>query len=47
MYFQMQKMKYQMCRVASGFNRVFELRQKMLILSKFLTKNDFLCNREN
>jgi hypothetical protein len=33
--------------VASYFNRVIELNQKMLILSIFLTKNDFLCNREN
>ena len=33
--------------VASCFNRVIELNQKMLILSIFLTKNDFLCNREN
>ena len=32
---------------ASCFNRVIELNQKMLILSKFLTKKDFLCNPEN
>ena len=31
----------------SCFNRVIELNQKMLILLKFLTKNDFLCNHEN
>ena len=33
--------KYQMYRVASFFNRVIELNQKMLILSNFLTKNIF------
>jgi hypothetical protein len=40
-------MKYQICRVASWFNRVIELNQKMLIFSKFLTKKDFLCSHEN
>ena len=33
--------------VASCFNGVIEMIQKMLILSIFLTKTDFLCNREN
>ena len=33
--------KYQMYRVTSFFNRVIELNQKILILSKFLTKNVF------
>jgi hypothetical protein len=41
------RIKYQMYRVASCFNRVIEMNQKMLILSKFLPKNDFLCNRDN
>ena len=31
----------------SCFNRVIELNQKMLILLKFLTKNDFLCSHEH
>jgi hypothetical protein len=31
--------KYQACRVASCFNYLFELKQKMLILLKFVTKN--------
>ena len=37
----MKKMKYWTCRVGSGFNRVIELNQKMLILTRFVTKNDF------
>jgi hypothetical protein len=37
----MEKIKYQMYRVSSCFNRVIELHQKMLILSKFLAKNYF------
>ena len=54
MYFQMQKIKYEMCRVVSSYNRVVELNQKMLILSKMLTnvfflyfdnKTEFLINR--
>jgi hypothetical protein len=42
-----QEIKYQMWLVASCFNRVIELNPKMLILSKFLTKNNFLCNHDN
>jgi hypothetical protein len=42
-----QEIKYQMWLVASCFNRVIELNRKMLILSKFLTKNDLLCNHDN
>ena len=34
-------------RAASYFNRVIELNKIMLILSQFLTKNDFLCNHDN
>ena len=30
------------CRIASCFNRVIQLNQKMQILSKFLKKNYFL-----
>jgi hypothetical protein len=30
--------------VGSGFNRMIELNQKMLILKRFVTKNDFLCD---
>jgi hypothetical protein len=33
--------------VGSGFNRVIELNQKMLILKRFVTKNDFLCDDDN
>jgi hypothetical protein len=39
--FLMKKIKYKMYRVTSCFNRVIELNQKMLILSKCLTKNYF------
>jgi hypothetical protein len=45
--FIMEKIKYQMYHVTYCFNRVIELNQKMLILSKFLTKNYFLCNQDN
>jgi hypothetical protein len=38
----MQKIKYEMYRIASCFNRVIELKQKMLILLEFVTKNVFL-----
>jgi hypothetical protein len=43
-----EKIKFQMCRVASYFyfNHVIELNQIMLILSKFLTIF-FLCNHDN
>ena len=37
----MKKIKYNKCRVGSYVNRVIELNQKMLILTRFLTKNDF------
>jgi hypothetical protein len=39
--------KYKIYRVASCFNRVIELNQKMLILSTFLTKYYFLCDDDN
>ena len=45
--FRCRKLKYKMYRVASCFNHVIDLYQKIFILSKFLMKNDFLCNREN
>jgi hypothetical protein len=35
----MHKIEYQMYHVASCFNRVIELKQKMLILSQFATRN--------
>jgi hypothetical protein len=35
---------YQKRRVGSGFNRVIELNQKILILKRFVSKNDFLCD---
>jgi hypothetical protein len=31
----------------SCFNRVIELNQLMLIVSRFVTENDFLCNHDN
>ena len=37
----MHKIEYQMYRVASCFNLVIELKQKMLILSQFATRNCF------
>jgi hypothetical protein len=37
----MNKIKYQTCRMRSGFNRVIELNHKMLILNRFVTTNDF------
>ena len=36
-----------MYRVASCFNRVIELNQKMLILLAFVTKNVFFLNFDN
>jgi hypothetical protein len=36
-----------MYRVTSIFKRVIELNQKILILSKFLTNNDFFLNFDN
>ena len=41
------KLKYWIYRVESGFNRVIELNEKMLILKRFVTKNDFLCDDDN
>ena len=37
----MHKIEYQKYRVASCFNRVIELKQKMLILSQFAPRNCF------
>ena len=42
----MQKIKYEMYRVASCFNHVIELNQKMLILLEFVT-NFFFLNFDN
>ena len=38
----MKKIKYQKCRFERGFNHVFELNLKMLILARFVTKNIFV-----
>ena len=38
----MKKMKYCICRVGSDFNRLIELNQKMLILTRFVAKNYFV-----
>ena len=43
----MEKIIYQKRRVVLGFNCVIELNQKMLILKRFVTKNDFLCHDDN
>jgi hypothetical protein len=43
----MKKIKYWTYRVGSGFKRVIELNQKMLILTRFATKNDFLSDDDN
>ena len=43
----MNKIEYQIRRVGSCFNRVVELNQKMLILKRFVTKHDLLCNDDN
>ena len=40
----MKKMKYWTSRVGSDFNRVIELNQKMLSLTRFVTKNDFFMS---
>ena len=37
--------KYQTCHVALCFNRMIELNQKMLILSKFQTRNYFYVTK--
>ena len=41
------KQKYSTRRVGSGFNLVIELNQNMLILKRFVTKNNFLCDDDN
>jgi len=38
------KQKYQKCRVESCSNRVIELNLKMLILTRFVTKNIFFMS---
>jgi hypothetical protein len=43
----MEKIIYQKRRVGLGFNCVIELYQKMLILKRFVTKNDFLYHDDN
>ena len=43
----MKKIKYLTFRMRSCSNRVIELNQKMLILKRFVTKNDFLCDDDN
>jgi hypothetical protein len=43
----MEKIIYQKRRVGLGFNCVIELNQKMLILKRFVTKNDCLCDDDN
>jgi hypothetical protein len=45
--FLMQKIKYQIYRVASCFNRVIELKEKLLIVLQFATRNDFFFNFDN
>jgi hypothetical protein len=43
----MKKIEDQTCRVRSCFNRVIELKKKMLILKIFATKSAFLCDDDN
>ena len=43
----MQKIKYQMYRVPSCFNRVIELKLEMLILLEFVAKNVFFYYFDN
>ncbi len=43
----MKKIDYQARRVGSSFNCVIRLNQKMLILKRFNTKNDVLCEDVN
>ena len=43
----MKKIEYQTRRVGSCFNRVIELNHKMLILKRFITNNDFVCDDDN
>ena len=40
----MEKIIYQKRHVGWGFNCVIELNQKILILKRFVSKNDFLCH---
>jgi len=43
----MDKIIYQKRRVGSGFNRVIELNQKVLIVKRFVGNNDFVCDDDN
>ena len=43
----MEKIIYQKHRLGLGFNCVIELNQEMLILKRFVTKNDSLCDDDN
>ena len=43
----MKTIEYHTHRVSSCFNRVIELNQKMLILKRFVTNNDFQCDDDN
>ena len=45
----MKELKYLMYSVRSSFNRVIELNLKMLIFTRFVTKNDFFScqDKEN
>jgi hypothetical protein len=43
----MMKMKYLKHRMRSCSYRVIELNLKMLILTRFVTKNDLLCDDDN
>jgi hypothetical protein len=43
----MKKIDYQTRRVGPSFNFVIGLNQKMLILNRFVTTNDVLCEDVN
>ena len=43
----MDKKIYQKRRMGSGFYRVIELNQKMIIVKRFAAKNDCLCDDDN
>jgi hypothetical protein len=45
--FKMKKIDYQTRRVAPSFNCEIGLNQKMLILKRFVTTNDVLCEDVN
>jgi hypothetical protein len=47
MSFKMKKIDYQTRRVAPSFNCEIGLNQKMLILKRFVTTNDVLCEDVN